>query len=248
MPPDSILLQLDLDHLFNWSYENNLSFNVSKFGLLHFLNRSSSPIHNIYCMNGIEIKLMNHFKDLGIIFSSDLSWTHHYQQIITRAYQNLGLIHRTFSALIPTRTKKLLYLSLIRSQLIYCSRIWRPRLIKDIISLEQLQHRATKYILNDYSTDYKTRLTSLHILPLMYTFELADILFLIHCLQHLDPSFPVTNYIQFGSSSTRSSNSCKLVHQSSQPNSCHYSFFKRVIHLWNILPPINLNKSFSQIK
>ena len=133
-------------------------------------------------MNGIEIKLTNHFKDLGIIFSSDLSWTHQYQQIITKAYQKLGLIRRTFSALTPAHTKKLLYLALIRSQLTYCSQIWRPRLIKDIISLEQVQCRATKYILNDYSTDYKTRLTSLHILPLMYTFELADILFLICCL------------------------------------------------------------------
>ena len=82
----------------------------------------------------------------------------------------------------------------------------------------------------------------------MYTFELADILFLIRCLQHLDPSFPVTNYIQFASSSTRSSSSCKLVHQSSQLNSSHYSFFKRVIHLWNVLPPINFDKSFSHIK
>ena len=247
-PPDSILLQLDLNHLFNWSYESNLSFNVSKFGLLRFLNRSSSPIHNSCCMNGIEIKLMNHFKDLGIIFSNDLFWTHHYKQIITKDYQKLGIICRTFSALIPTHTKQLLYLSLIRSQLTYCSQIWRPCLIKDIISLEQVQHRATKYILNDYSTDYKTRLASLHILPLMYSFELADILFLIRCLQHPDPSFPVTNYIQFVSSSTRSSSSCKLVHQSSQLNSSHYSFFKRAIRLWNILPPINLNKSLSRIK
>ena len=125
-PSDSILLQLDLDHLFNWSYENNLYFNVSKFGLLRFLNRSSSPIHKSYCMNGIEIKLMNHFKNLGIIFSSDLSWTHHYQQIITKAYQKLGLIRHTFSSLIPAHTKQLLYLSLIRSQLTYCSQIWRP--------------------------------------------------------------------------------------------------------------------------
>ena len=47
----------------------------------------------------------------------------------------------------------------------------------------------------------------------MYTFKLADIPFIISCLQH-----PVTDYIQFASSSTRSSSSCKLVHQSSQLN------------------------------
>ena len=60
-------------------------------------------------MNGIEIKLTNHFKDLSIIFSSDLFWTHHFQQIITKAYQKLGLISRTFSALILAIPKNSTY-------------------------------------------------------------------------------------------------------------------------------------------
>jgi len=42
--------------------------------------------------------------------------------------------------------------------------------------LEQLQHRATKYILQDYSSDYKSRLTNLNLLPLMYVLEISDII------------------------------------------------------------------------
>ena len=57
----------------------------------------------------------------------------------------------------------------------YCSPVWRPHLIKDIKKLEQLQHRATKYILNYYLSDYKTQLTHLSLLPLMYIFEISDI-------------------------------------------------------------------------
>ena len=53
----------------------------------------------------------------------------------------------------------------------HCSPIWRPYLVKDISNLEHLQRRATKYILNDYISDYKTRLLKLELLPLMYTFE-----------------------------------------------------------------------------
>ena len=33
--------------------------------------------------------------------------------------------------------------------------------------------------MNDYTNDYKSRLMNLNILPLMYTYEIADILFLI---------------------------------------------------------------------
>ncbi len=49
----------------------------------------------------------------------------------------------------------------------YCSApLWRPHLSKGIQLLENIQRRATKFILNDFISDYKTRLTSLRLLPL----------------------------------------------------------------------------------
>jgi hypothetical protein len=51
-------------------------------------------------------------------------------------------------------------------------------LCKVIQKLEKLQQRATKYILQDYSTDYKLRLLSLNLLLLMMVYELNDIMFL----------------------------------------------------------------------
>ena len=65
-----------------------------------------------------------------------------------------------------------LYVSMVRSQLLYCTQIWRPHLMKDILNIERVQCRATKYILNDYTSCYKTRLIKLKLLPLMYLFEL----------------------------------------------------------------------------
>ena len=94
-----------------------------------------------------------------------------------RAYKILGLIRRTFHTnCIITKMK--LYLSLVRSQLMYCSQLWRPSLIKDIHSLQRVQRRATKYILNNYSSDYKSRLMNLKLLLLMYIYEMNDISFL----------------------------------------------------------------------
>jgi len=46
--------------------------------------------------------------------------------------------------------------------------------IKDIFILERVQRRATKYILSNYSSSYKTRLAQLNLLPLMYQYELSD--------------------------------------------------------------------------
>ncbi len=85
-------------------------------------------------------------------------------------------------------TKRKLYLSLVRSQLSYYSQLWRPYLLKDIQKLEQVQRRATKYIIGS-NVDYKQRLISLNILPLMYYFELVEIMFLVNSVKRRLTSF-----------------------------------------------------------
>ena len=118
-------------------------------------------------------------KDLRIIFIPILSWSPHIDMIVTKAYKILGLIRRTFHTNCSYHYKLKLYLSLVRSQLMYCSQLWRSYPIKDIhdLILERVQCRATKYILNNYSSDYISRLTNLNLLPLMYLYELNDIIF-----------------------------------------------------------------------
>ena len=54
--------------------------------------------------------------------------------------------------------------------------------MKDIMSLECMQWRATRFILNDYSSNYKYHLVKLGMLPLMYIYELANIMFFIKSL------------------------------------------------------------------
>ena len=91
----------------------------------------------------ILLNLRHSIKIWGVTFSSDLSWSAHYNAISTKAYQTLGLIRRTFK-INCIEAKKKLYLALVRSQLLYCSQLWRPQLIRDINILERIQQRATK--------------------------------------------------------------------------------------------------------
>jgi len=44
--------------------------------------------------------------------------------------------------------------------------------------LERVQRQATKFILRDYNSDYRTRLLKLDLLPLMYLLDFCDIGFL----------------------------------------------------------------------
>ena len=162
-PDDCTNFQLDLSSLQNWSNNNHLLFNVLKFVQISFHSHPPHTTHSYHVDNN-TISLHSHHKDLGIIISSDLSWNNHYNYISSRAYKLLGLLRLSFSSINSQSGKKLLYISLIRSQLSYSSQIWQPHLLKDIQSLE----RATKFISNDYDSDYKSRLQTLHLLQLMY--------------------------------------------------------------------------------
>ena len=120
-------------------------------------------------------------------------------------------------------------------------------LMKDITKIEQLQRRATKYILQDYISDYKTRLTKLQLLPLMYILEISDIMFFINSIKNPTSSFNINSYVSFSNSGTRSS-ALKLRHNTSFTNKQRHFYFNCICRLWNSLPIINTNLSTFTIK
>ena len=91
----------------------------------------------MYTVNNKSINSQAQHKALGINFTNDLHWSKHYEIITTKAYQALGLICRNFKQ-IPVDARMQLYISLVQSQLLYCSPLWRPQLLKDIFTLERV--------------------------------------------------------------------------------------------------------------
>ena len=253
-PSDSLLLQSDLDGVSSWSKKWLLAFNETKLHLLSINTKRSNPLStstadSSYYINGRSIAPCNSHKDLGIVIASDLKWTDHLHLISSKAYKKLGLLRRTFCATNSISTKKRLYISLVRSQLLYGSQIWRPVLIKDINLIESIQRRATKYILNDYTSDYKARLTKLHLLPLSVLFELHDICFFIKSLKSdANSSFNIVNFVSFNTNQTRSGSHMKLVQPLSKHSRDKQFYFNRLPSLWNSLPAIDLTLSYKLIK
>ena len=244
---DTCLLQQDLNILTNWSNDWKISFNESKCTLLRFCSSPQTTCQSNYTINHQQLSPTDSHTDLGIVMSADLSWQKHYDLISSRAYKTLGLLRRTFNTTNSVHIKKLLYLSLVRSQLTYCSTIWRPYLHKDILMLEKIQRRATEFILNDYSSDYKSSLVSLRLLPLMMLFELNDIIFFVKSLNCITSSFNILNYVSFCEHGTRSSTYHKLKQSVSCTNKTKHFYFNRLPHLWNSLPTIDLNQPLPTI-
>ena len=98
--------------------------------------------------------------------------------------------------------------------------------------------------LNDYSFNYKSRLLHLKLFPLMYIFEISDIIFLVKSLKFPSISFNINHYISFSTSGTQSSGT-KLLHNIPSTNKHRNHYFNRIYRLWNA---IDLNMSMQNIK
>ena len=97
--------------------------------------------------------------DLGVIFLSDLSWTDHYKVISRNAYDELYVLKRSFSEFCLPHIKRLLYISLVCSELSYCSQVWRPMLIKDINCHFRKDSASVHQIYHWYSLPQLSRTT-----------------------------------------------------------------------------------------
>ena len=119
-PQDFELLQEDFDQLVEWCNVSLLKFNASKCVLLRF--RCEISPHS-YSVHGDTIPLCTAFKNLGVLLSSDLSWSSHIAAILAKA----GLIKRVLPYSCRVDLKRSLYLSLVKCYLSFC--MWRPHLL-----------------------------------------------------------------------------------------------------------------------
>ena len=97
-------------------------------------------------------------------------------------------------------------------------------------------------------SDYKTHLIKLNMLPLMYYYDLSDILFFIKSVKFPSSHFNIKDYVNFCNHSTRSTTSNKLKHTYSSTNKQKNHYFNRLPRIYNAIPTLNFNSSFNSIK
>ena len=172
------------------------------------------------------------------------------KNILAKAHRSLGLLRRVIPSS-STTLKHSLHLSFVRSHLVHCCQIWRPFKIQDSKLLESLQRKASMFILNDFQTDYKLRLQQLKILPLTLWLEIQDILFFITLIKFPPDNFNIKNYVQFSTTISSSAASRKIrpvTTQSPRLNITKLYYFNRIVCIWNSLPYVDLNLSFTSLR
>ena len=159
-----------------------------------------------------------------------------------KANKILGLVKRVCGRdIIDIRIRKLLYISLVRPMLEYISNIWSPCTVTHCHLIENVQRRATKFILNYPSHDitYNSILELLDMLPLEFRREISDLILLFkYKIGQLDVDFSqFFTPVQIRRITTRAFDIVNY-HPLSTHKQNYYrkSYFPRSIELWNKLP------------
>ncbi len=236
---DTVLLQEDIQSLHCWSNENRLSFNHSKYKVLS-VTRKKSPLIYPYKLGNQHLQFSGVGVDLGITISSKLLWNGQVNKVRSIANHMLGLVRRSTMEMTDTNARKLLYLSLVRSNFSYASQAWCPQSVKLIEDIEKVQRRATKYILNlgfVTNVSYTARLLQLDLLPVSYWHEYLDLVFLYKIINHLTYIDHSTLPIIARSGITRSetNNLIRFVILYAKTVTYQSSYFIRACKTWNVL-------------
>ena len=268
---DHIALQQDIDSLLSWGNTNRMVFHPNKCKILTISNKNTNrwltfsdnnKIIDIfqfpffdrfpYCLGETCLDYVKSEKDLGIYINGTLNWSEHCKVLATKANSMLGLIKRTCDCTNNSKQRKILYLSLVLSQLNYNSVVWRPFDQKSLSKFEAIQKRAVKWMLFEgfqhYSEgEYLDRLHRLDILPINSKFLFTDLL-LFHrivnddiCIklpEHITKSLPSSNYGVCTRLNANLASDDLLFKSSERSNVSAFSnsFFYRAHIQWNLLP------------
>lgn len=104
-------------------------------------------------MGNILIGPVDSYCDLGFTVTKDLSWKVRIDSITENVNRSLGFIKCTcgFKAPMQATCKKLLYVSMVCSKLEVGVPVWSAFYKKNLIKIEGVQRRATRFIISSDS-------------------------------------------------------------------------------------------------
>lgn len=99
-----------------------------------------------YSLGGVSLSCIDCVRDLGVLFSNNLSFDTHMRAIVCTANQKLGFIFRMCKHFRNSNTMRILYCTLIRPLLEFASVIWSSYEKNYCILIERVQHKFLRRI------------------------------------------------------------------------------------------------------
>lgn len=142
---DAEHLQENLTRFAEWCKDSRLKFAIEKWNVMSFSGRTNKIIFN-YVVEGTLLPRPEIYKDLGVHFTSNLSFKTHVDIKVSSAAKALDFVTKTCKKFTKAHTVKLLYYTYVRSKLEYASIICPAASEGQKKKIEKIQRRLAKFL------------------------------------------------------------------------------------------------------
>ncbi len=104
-------------------------------------------------VQGVTLQSQELVKLLGVIIDKGLRFNEHVTYICKKAAQQLNSMSR-LSSVLQMESKYCIFNTFIISNFVYCPLIWHMCSSADAQSIEKIQKRSLRFVLNDFTSEY----------------------------------------------------------------------------------------------
>ena len=236
---DRQLLQDDLNRIYAWAANNNMSFNGEKFEIMRYGNilENSLPL---YQPDGESIKEVEEVKDLGVLMARSATFESEIQHAVLQSNRQASWALRVFRTRQQTPMMTL-FRSLVRPHLEYCCQLWSPVKLGLIRRLEGVQRSYTARIAGLQNRNYWERLVLLKLQSLERRRERYQVIYIYKIISGHVPNFVNARFKINITVSERRGRSCMIPSLNTTASLRYqtiadHSFAVRGAKLFNVLP------------
>ena len=241
----------DLNHIHNWCQSNQMSLHIGKTKTMLLTTRQKRAHLPRQTLNvnfaNTEIECVSSHKLLGVTIDHHLNWKEHCDEVCNKVRKKLFLL-RKLKNILPRSARLQFFNSFILPHIDYCSNVWYSSHANQLKSLNTLQKRAMRLILNvPYDTPSTVLFKSMNWMSIESRFHFNISLLVYKCLHNLTPSY--LNFFSVNNNRTRAATRNDLNIPYAKKDILKNSFRVQGAKIYNSLPcAIRESCSFNAFK
>ena len=169
-------LQSDLNHLYTWAKDNNMTFNGDKFEVIKHGDKKDLKESYKYSNSVKDIDDVTNLRDLGVIISNDGTYREHIAKIVKKAKRLSGWIERSFYRN-DIHWRRHMLRTYILPVMDYASQVWSPVNQAELNELESVQRTYTHRTEDMSNLDYWQRLQKMNLQSIQRRHERYKIIY-----------------------------------------------------------------------
>ena len=146
---------LYLDSVCLWCETWHLKRNAEKCCIMTFTNKKKHLSFDYAILSKSQPRVIA-VKDLGFTLIGNLKFKDHISRNVSKALKMCGFVKRVCTPFTDVQTLRSLCISLVRSQLEYCSAIWNPLQHTFIDKIEHVPKKCINYLCYKSKIPYST--------------------------------------------------------------------------------------------